>query len=115
MLTGRDGQKFLEFVNENPNLVIEFRDTLDSLYQLSQWASVEKYSQLAQNKASVPTRLARLIITFSDSWRADNLPAINKIHIIEAHLADCIIRHGGWGVFGEQGSLILEWHVNQYF
>lgn len=103
LLTGRDGQKFLEFVVKNPEKDIDYRATLTNLYELSQWASVEKYKILARDKKSIPSRLASVINNLSQSWRDDGLPAINKLHLVEKHLTDFIILHSGWGIFGEQG------------
>ena len=105
MLTGRDGQKVLKFVNNNPNYEIKFRDTLISLYKLTEWASVEKYKGLFQSKKSAKSHLDELVSDFSNAWRKDKFPLINKLHLIESHLVDFIIKHGGWGMYGEQGKL----------
>lgn len=106
MLTGKDGQKLLEFVYNNPNYEVPFRNTLVSLYKLSQWASVDKYEKLAQNEGK--RNLDEVIKTFSQAWRKDQFPTINKLHIIESHLVDFIVKHGGWGIYGEQGNLKLK-------
>lgn len=95
----------LEFVNNHPDHETEFRKTLVGLYKLSQWASVEKYKDLIENKELVRHHLSGVVSEFSKAWREDKLPAINKLHIIESHLVDFIIRHGGWGIYGEQGNL----------
>jgi hypothetical protein len=102
LLTGRDGQKFLKFVVKNPEIDVEYRTTLTKLYELSQLASVEKFKVLAHDKKSIFNQIASTITAFSESWRSDNLPAINKLHLVEAHLADFIKFHSGWGIFGEQ-------------
>lgn len=102
LLTGREGQKFLKFVVDNPEREINYRITLTNLHMLSQWASIEKYEILAKDKELVPSRLTSVINAFSQSWRNDQLPAINKLHLLEAHLAEFIIKHSGWGIYGEQ-------------
>lgn len=103
-MTGRDGQKVLKYVYEHPNHEVEYRTTLVCLYELSQWASIEKFKLLSQDVDSVLERLKTVIQAFSDSWRNDKLPAINKLHLVEMHLADFIVTHNGWGVYGEQGK-----------
>lgn len=36
-------------------------------------------------------------------WRRAALLSTNKLHLIEAHLADFLGAHKSWGLFGEQG------------
>jgi hypothetical protein len=98
LLSGRDGQKLLSYINDTPEHEIQFRETLVHLYKLSQWASIAKIKDLSV------VELIDTIEAFSDSWRNKNLPLINKLHIIEAHLDEFISTHGGWGKFGEQGN-----------
>lgn len=88
----------LKYVNDTPEHDIQFRETLICLYKLSQWASISKIKTLER------VQLIETIEAFSDSWRNDNLPLINKLHVVEAHLDDFVLTHGGWGEFGEQGS-----------
>lgn len=102
LLTGRDGQKFLKFVVDNPEKQVDYRTTLTKLYELSQWASVKTYKRLSKDKDSLPERLKSTVSEFSESWRKDKFSAINKLHLVESHLSDFILLHSGWGVYGDQ-------------
>lgn len=93
LLTGRDGQKVPKYVVDNPEQQVQFRATLTQLYKLSQWASVE-YKLLANDEETVPDRLEALIKAFSRAWRSDKLAPINKLHVVEAHLANYPWRMG---------------------
>lgn len=97
MLNGRDCQKLLHFVAEHPQKDIEFKTVLIALKELTKYAIAETLDVDSIQK--VPSCIAR----FSRAWRHENLPAINKLHLIEAHLFDFIRMHMSWGIFGEQG------------
>ena len=43
------------------------------------------------------------ISNLSKAWRQAKLPPTNKLHLLEAHLADFLDCHSSWGLFGEQG------------
>jgi hypothetical protein len=91
----------LKYVNDHRELEVANKKTLVYLYGISQWASVEKINLLIERDGQ--SKLRELISKFSKSWRADGLPTTNKLHLFEAHLADFIFKHNGWGCFGEQG------------
>ena len=108
LLTGRDGQKVLKFINDNLDYEVKFRRTLTRLYALSRWASIDGYNMLSADEISIRTRLQATIDELSDAWRDEDFPAINKLHIIESHLADFVIRHRDWGIYGEQGKQLVK-------
>jgi hypothetical protein len=99
LLNGRDCQKFLTFVFDHPEKNIKFRQTLLCIHKISQYAIANELSQEFIN------RLPETLREFSRTWRDDKLPAINKLHLFEAHLFDFIQRHRSWGTFGEQGKV----------
>jgi hypothetical protein len=103
LLTGRDGQKLLKYVDEHPELELNYREAMVWLYRLSAWAIAAPLH--VDDQAITDAR--ELVDSFSTTWRAAGLPAHNKLYLFEAHLADFIEIHGSWGLFGEQSRLLL--------
>lgn len=97
----------LKYVYENPIQEVNYRTTLTYLYKISQWASIEKFAAMKNNVSQLHSNLQQLINKFSEAWRDDKLPLINKLHLFESHLADFIVLHNGWGCYGEQGLIYL--------
>ncbi|CAD5225344.1 unnamed protein product [Bursaphelenchus xylophilus] len=100
MLNGRDGRRLVKSLaeNGNPQFAI-FSDVFSSLDRIYGWATVGVHGQDDPTKASIE----RDIFLLSNAWRHSGLPAINKLHLLEAHVADFVTSHGSWGLYGEQG------------
>ncbi|CAD5219297.1 unnamed protein product [Bursaphelenchus xylophilus] len=100
MLNGRDGRRLVKSLaeNGNPQFAI-FSDVFSSLDRIYEWATIDVHGQDNFTKAGIE----RDILLLSNAWRHSGLRAINKLHLLEAHVADFVTLHGSWGLYGEQG------------
>lgn len=75
----------------------EVFQTLEPIFQ--KWASVSSTFSEENGRWELENDLK----AFSEAWRRTSLPKTNKLHLLEAHLADFFELHRNWALYGEQG------------
>ncbi|KAI6240445.1 hypothetical protein M3Y99_00452400 [Aphelenchoides fujianensis] len=100
LLTGRDAQKFIDWLSKHPNVRVKNRNVLKALHEVAEFA----IAQRVEFDSERSSQLVDAIQKFSDAWRqpGTSLPLTNKIHLFESHLLDFFETHGTWGTYSEQ-------------